>query len=170
MKDMKDQARVDVIVGDEDCLTDLFEVVAILKENRVQVRWIVDIGLWGAVLVLEKYEILYEVRGPSITDNPSVILSACNNERTDAAQMLWTAWARSRRAKGGSIIPIIWYKKTSAGSIRPNMLGYSPDVLILNYEFLEKSARQYYPNVEIAVVGQDKDTAKLIAAEVMKYL
>ena len=151
---MPEQDAVYVIGGDAGSTIDLIPAVALLKESGITVRWFADSGPQAqAGKILARYDIPYEVRGPSIGDNPPVILFGYSNKAVDA-QNIWTGWAMTRRAKGGPIIPVIGYDDLFVNAIRPNVMDAEPDEILVISSLAERMVRERRPDVRITVVGK----------------
>lgn len=184
VRDMAEQGQVYVVGGDAGSVLDLIPVAATLKERGVLVTWIADVGPQAqAGRVLDRYGIPYEVHGPSIADDPRVILVACSTKAIDA-QLSWTAWGRQRRVMGGQTTYAIWYDDLFGNAVRPTVLmGAAPDVVLVINDQAAKIVKSRRPTVETVVVGKDPagiadpealqqqpGAAQRIADEAMKYL
>lgn len=151
---MPEQSDVYVIGGDAGSLLDVIPAVAILKESGFTATWFADSGLQAqAGRILDRYGIPYEVRGPDVADNPRIILVACSTKAIDA-QMVWTRWARQRRAMGGSVISVIWHDDLFVNSVRGNVMTGLPDVVLCISDHAARMVKSRRPNVETIVVGK----------------
>lgn len=163
-----DQIDVCVIVSDAESCIDLIHVVAVIKEHGFLALWIVDHAPGTqAGRILDRHGIPYEIRGhgPCIADNPTVLLIGCGTAAVEA-QLIWTGWAQTRRATGGSVIPIYWREVSSGDSVHPSVMNSIPDVILVTSEFAAENVTSRRPGVRVVVA----ETAESVAREVMQYL